>query len=99
MSNEMNNERQQRLHATLHGHVQGVTFRATARRQASELGLTGWIRNNADGTVETIAEGPHDKLSQFVDFLHDGPPAASVSKVDTNWKKAQGEFDSFSIRR
>ncbi len=95
----MSNERQQRLHATLHGRVQGVTFRATARQQATELGLTGWIRNNADGTVETIAEGSHENLSAFVDFLHEGPPAASVSKVDTIWKKADGEFDSFSIRR
>jgi acylphosphatase len=95
----MNNDRQQRLHATIHGHVQGVTFRATARRQATELGITGWIRNNADGTVETVAEGSHEKLSQFMDFLHEGPPAANVSNVDTNWKKAKDEFDSFSIKR
>lgn len=95
----MSEKRQQRLHATLHGRVQGVTFRATARQQATELGLTGWIRNNADGTVETIAEGSHDQLSQFVEFLHEGPPAASVSKVDTNWQKARDEFDNFSIRR
>ena len=46
-----------RLHAIIHGHVQGVYFRQTTQQTAQKLELTGWVRNNADGTVEVIAEG------------------------------------------
>lgn len=51
-----------RLHAVVYGHVQGVNYRASALRQAQALGLTGWVRNGPDGTVEVVAEGSRASL-------------------------------------
>lgn len=89
----------QRLHAIVRGRVQGVTFRATTRDRATALNITGWVRNNRDGTVELIAEGERDTLETLVEFLHEGPPAARVSNVDTQWQRATGEFERFSVKR
>ena len=58
------------LHLVFHGNVQGVGFRATARRKAQELGLTGIVRNLADGSVELIAQGKEEELKSLVQFLH-----------------------------
>ena len=58
------------LHLTFHGNVQGVGFRATARRKAQELGLTGIVRNLKDGSVELIAQGKEEQLKSLVQFLH-----------------------------
>ncbi|MGM0941624.1 MAG: acylphosphatase [Bacillota bacterium] len=54
-----------RTHAIISGRVQGVGFRYTAKQKADELGVTGWIRNNEDGTVELDAEGNMDQVDQF----------------------------------
>lgn len=89
------------LHAVVYGRVQGVSFRYYAARKAQELGLTGWIRNRADGTVETIAVGSRAKLDEFLTWLHHGPPAAHVVDVDTIWadeKDAGESFQSFEVR-
>ena len=58
------------LHMIFHGNVQGVGFRAYARRKADELGLTGLVRNLANGSVELIAQGKEEDLKQLVQFLH-----------------------------
>ena len=63
-----------RLHARVSGRVQGVNFRWNTRQRASELNLTGWVRNLPDGEhVEVVAEGPEDRLRDLVRFLHNGP--------------------------
>lgn len=88
-----------RIHAIVHGRVQGVNFRWHTRRRANELDLTGWVRNHADGQrVEVVAEGAEQQLWELVRFLHDGPPAANVDDVDAQWTEANGEFKRFSIR-
>lgn len=87
-----------RLHAFVEGRVQGVNFRYYTTRTARRLGLTGWVANRRDGRVECVAEGPQDALQELVDFLHEGPPAASVQGVDTEWKEATDEFNSFRVR-
>jgi len=87
-----------RLHAIVHGRVQGVNFRATSAQQARTLGIRGWVRNRIDGTVETIAEGARPQLLRFLDFLYKGPRSAAVTDVEVTWEDAQGEFDQFSIR-
>ena len=56
----------QRIRAIVHGRVQGVGFRYSARQQAAALGLSGWVRNCWDGTVEVEAEGPADIVAQFL---------------------------------
>lgn len=87
-----------RVHAIVHGLVQGVNFRAYTVREARRLGLTGWVRNKADGTVETIAEGSQEQLSVFIDFLHTGSPSAHVRNVEVTLSEAHGDMDSFSVQ-
>jgi acylphosphatase len=86
------------LQATVYGYVQGVFFRAFVLRQASELGLTGYVRNSPGGTVEVVAEGERKKLEELVSHLKVGPPAARVEKVVTRWSEYTGSYSSFNIR-
>lgn len=89
---------QARVHAVVHGRVQGVNFRYYTTRTARRLGLTGWVANRRDGTVETIAEGDRADAEDFVDFLHRGSPAAQVDGVDVKWESPKGQFESFRVR-
>ena len=63
------------------GHVQGVYFRAWARGEAERLGLDGWVRNEADGSVTALLAGPRANVDAMIARLHQGPPAAVVSGV------------------
>jgi acylphosphatase len=87
-----------RIHAFISGRVQGVSFRYYARRKGGQLNLTGWVRNLYDGRVETVAEGPPDRLEDYVRFLHSGSPAAEVTGVEFEWQAAQGDLTGFEIR-
>ena len=88
----------EQLHAVVHGRVQGVSFRYYTMMKAHQLGLTGWVRNQPDGTVETLAEGDRELLDAFLEFLNDGPPAARVTQVDAHWYPASGNFFTFDVR-
>ncbi|MEP7289236.1 MAG: acylphosphatase [Chloroflexota bacterium] len=77
----------QQLHAIVHGRVQGVSFRYNAQLKAQMLGLTGWVRNLADGTVETKAIGEHAVLEGFLAWLRIGPSGAKVSRVEATWSE------------
>lgn len=81
---------ERRLHAIVHGRVQGVGFRATAIDEARRLGLAGWVRNRQDGTVEVLAEGSEAKLRLLSACLHRGPWGASVTSVVEDWDEAAG---------
>jgi acylphosphatase len=87
-----------RLRAIVDGRVQGVNFRYYTQRRATELGLTGYVRNLWDGTVEAVAEGSQSKLEELLTFLRVGPRSAFVTQVDTEWLAASGEFDRFKVR-
>jgi acylphosphatase len=87
-----------RLHATVHGRVQGVSFRYYTQQRARQLGLSGYVRNQWDGTVEVIAEGPRPAVEEMLSFLHVGPRAAFVTQVDVKWPQPVGEFDQFGVR-
>ena len=87
-----------RLHAIVHGRVQGVNFRYYTVHTAQQLGLTGWVANRWDGAVETVAEGPREALDQFRAFLHRGSPSAWVQQVDAEWQTSTGEFNRFRVR-
>lgn len=80
-----------------YGQVQGVFFRHTARIRAAELGLTGWARNEDDGSVTVTAEGEEAKLNEFLNWCRTGPPFASVEKISAEWQEATGEFKRFEI--
>jgi len=71
-----------RIHARVTGLVQGVYFRASTRDTARALGLSGWVKNMPDGSVELEAQGPEDKLNQLVIWLNQGPQYARVEKVE-----------------
>jgi acylphosphatase len=89
---------QARLQAIVHGRVQGVSFRYYTQLRARELGLTGYVRNLRDGSVQVVAEGPRLGTDQLLAFLHSGPPAAFVTRVETQWLQATGEFPRFEVR-
>jgi len=77
--------------------VQGVFFRAELRDRAHSLGLAGWVRNNADGTVEAVLEGPRDRVESVVSWCRRGTRGAVVEAVDVSWEKPAGLGD-FEIR-
>jgi acylphosphatase len=79
------------------GRVQGVFFRAETRNRAQLLGLAGWVRNNADGTVEATFEGERDKVESMVDWCRRGPAHAAVEQVDVAWEEPQAE-EGFDVR-
>lgn len=68
---------------TVHGKVQGVWFRASAREQAQALGLSGYAANLADGSVQVQAQGGTDALDSLEKWLRRGPALAKVSRVET----------------
>ena len=68
-------------HLIVFGRVQGVGFRAWTKRQAEDLGLEGWVRNNSDGTVETKFRGGRAEVARFELLLHQGPKFAQVSSI------------------
>jgi len=86
-----------RLHARIHGEVQGVSFRYYTQRKASELELGGLVRNHWDGSVEVVAEGKRKAVEQLLSWLHIGPPSAYVERVDAQWEKPSGEFRRFEV--
>ncbi len=87
-----------RLQAIVRGDVHGVGFRYATLETARRLGLTGWVRNNLDGSVEVTAEGPRHDLEALLAFLHQGPRAARVSAVEAQWLAATGSFTAFAVR-
>lgn len=79
------------------GRVQGVSFRMATRQQADYHGLTGWVRNRADGDVEGAVTGDEVRLDEFRAWLNKGPTLARVSKLDWREEPLQA-FDRFEIR-
>ncbi len=88
-----------RAHLIIEGRVQGVFFRASASEQANRLGLTGWVRNCSDGSVEVVAEGERAGIEELVRWCHRGPPGAHVHNVRLQWENSKDEFLDFRIRR
>ena len=65
-----------------HGRVQGIGYREACVRRARVLGVTGWVRNRMDESVELMLQGSSEQLAQMCDWLRDGMPAAIVDKLD-----------------
>jgi acylphosphatase len=85
------------LHMVVRGRVQGVYFRASAQREARRLGVCGWVRNRADGSLEMVAEGEEAAVRDLHGWAQKGPSAARVDKVDTRWRSYVGEYSDFRI--
>ena len=86
------------VQAIVYGHVQGVFFRAFVCARATQLGLTGYVRNLPGGVVEVNAEGEREKLDQLISYLKVGPRSAKVEKVATTWSEYSGKYSVFRIK-
>ena len=85
------------IRASISGRVQGVGYRFTARRMAAQLGVTGWARNAADGSVEVLAQGSEESLTEFRRFLERGPAGAVVRSVDVTDAEVDETLSGFHI--
>jgi acylphosphatase len=81
----------------IRGLVQGVLFRRGITNVARRVGVTGWVRNLADGRVEAVAEGEKEMLEELVMFCYVGPRGARVNGVEVEWSDFKGEFSGFKI--
>jgi acylphosphatase len=95
----METDTQERLSVQITGRVQGVGFRNFTQMRARQLGVTGWVRNEPDGSVRLEAEGPRGALEDLLEAVHDGPRTARVEQVDVDWTDPTDEFDTFRVRR
>ncbi len=86
------------VRAVIRGRVQGVGFRFFALREGAALGLSGWVRNRADGSVEALAEGPAAAVEEFLNRLRQGPPGAGVTAVEEERIGARGSQTGFRVR-
>ena len=82
-------------HLLIHGRVQGVGYRESMRIEAARLGVTGWVRNRRDGTVEAVIAGHDEAITVLTAWAHRGPPAAVVTDVDV--APADGTFAGFAV--
>jgi acylphosphatase len=78
------------------GRVQGVGFRFYMERKARELGITGWVRNRRDGSVESVVQGSAHAVEAMIAWARQGPPSAVVAEVKVS--EGEGEFDRFEVR-
>jgi acylphosphatase len=86
-----------RRRVVVHGHVQGVFFRDSVRRQAMSAGVSGCARNMRDGTVEAVFEGEPDAVEGLVAFCREGPRGARVDRVEVLDEEPEG-ISGFAIR-
>lgn len=84
-------------HVRAHGLVQGVFFRDTVRQNAERLGVSGWVSNCADGTVEAVFEGPPDAIERLVAQCRSGPGDARVERLEVTERRPEG-LDGFAVR-
>jgi acylphosphatase len=83
-------------HLHIQGRVQGVWFRESMRCEAERLGVTGWVRNAPDGSVEAVVQGPDTAVDTLIFWAHTGPPQARVARIVVT--DAQGHYGSFEKR-
>ena len=86
-----------RAHVIISGRVQGVFFRAETQKAARRIGVTGWVRNRPDGTVEAVFEGHAPRVDDVLDWCWNGSPMSKVSEVRVDWETYAGEYDTFSV--
>ena len=89
-------DRSVRLHARVHGYVQGVGFRYFVLARVGG-GIRGWVRNCGDGSVECVAEGPRHRLERLLADIREGPRSAVVSDVAVEWQPARGDLPEFRV--
>jgi acylphosphatase len=88
---------QARRRVLVHGEVQGVNFRDATRKEAESAGLSGWVSNRDDGSVEAVFEGDADAVERLVEWCRAGPSSADVEDVDAAEEDPEGE-SGFEVR-
>ncbi len=86
------------VHVIVSGKVQGVFFRDFTRKEAINLGLSGWVRNLPDGTVEAVITGDSQTVDQMIGWLHRGSPASRVDHVHEEEIDTVIDYSSFEVR-
>ncbi len=86
------------LHAVFYGTVQGVSFRAYAKRFADGGGVKGWIRNLSDGSVEAVFQGRKDEVYAVLELCRKGNPYARITRIDANEIACTDSPECFTIR-
>jgi acylphosphatase len=86
-----------RAHAIIRGRVQGVFFRMETVRAAQRIGVSGWVRNLRDGTVEAVFEGDKTRIDAILSWCKEGPPHAHVTDVKVDFEEYTGEFKRFEV--
>ena len=86
-----------RAYAVISGRVQGVFFRLETKQAAQRYGVSGWVKNQIDGTVAAVFEGPKENVDAILEWCKQGPPHANVTHVDVAWEDYKDEFNSFDI--
>ncbi len=81
----------------IYGKVQGVFFRAETQKAARRYGVSGWVRNRTDGTVEALMEGLREDVEALIAWCNAGSPMSYVDRVDVEWKKYTGKPDRFDV--
>lgn len=83
-------------HLAITGLVQGVWYRESMREAAESLGVTGWVRNRPEGSVEAMIQGEERQVELLIEWCRQGPPLARVQSVDVH--EGEGDFDRFDKR-
>jgi acylphosphatase len=91
-------EENARAHLVVSGRVQGVFFRAETQKAAMVFGVSGWVRNRRNGTVEAVVEGARKDVLSLINWCNTGPPLSKVDRVEVTWRTFNGEFSEFGIR-
>jgi len=94
----MDREEAQTLLIRITGRVQGVGFRAWTRRQAMALDLSGWVRNEDDGSVRAFFQGEPDSLREITKRLREGPAGAAVSRIEREDDAGREYVEGFEVR-
>lgn len=88
-----------RVGLKIYGKVQGVFFRDSTQRKAKELNLSGWVRNEPDGTVQIVAEGEEKDLKELIEWCRaGGAEYTRVDKVNIEWLEPSGQFNNFIVK-
>ncbi len=82
----------------IHGRVQGVFYRDSARKKARKFNLTGWAKNRNNGSVIIKAQGEKENLKKFIDWCYNGPILAKVDKIEIKWEEIKKPLNSFGIK-
>ncbi len=85
------------LQVTVYGQVQGVTFRLYINNVALGLGLTGYVKNNPDGTVTILAQGEKSELAKLLDKCYAGPDKAHIENIKREWQSISTPYQTFEI--